>query len=107
MPFKLIKLCHFRGMHGRLIMYLNIIMMVFWGWLLGPVGALLSAPLTMIVKIVCEHVDEWKWAAHLLDSPVEGLEQRMTARLAGAMQNQPLQPQDVPPTSSSGAGDTT
>ena len=59
------------------------------------------------VKIVCEHVDEWKWAAHLLDSPVEGLEQRMTARLAGAMQNQPLQPQDVPPTSSSGAGDTT
>ena len=84
-----------------------LLSMVFWGWLLGPVGALLSAPLTMIVKIVCEHVDEWKWAAHLLDSPVEGLEQRVTARLANAMHNQPLQPQDHPPSSSSGAGDTT
>ncbi len=38
----------------------------FWGFLFGPVGALLSAPLTMIVKIVCEHVGSWRWFADLL-----------------------------------------
>lgn len=46
-----------------------LLSLLFWGWLLGPVGALLSAPLTMIVKILCEHIDEWAWAADLLDSP--------------------------------------
>jgi predicted PurR-regulated permease PerM len=38
----------------------------FWGYLFGPVGALLSAPLTMLVKIVCEHVASWRWFAALL-----------------------------------------
>lgn len=79
-----------------------LLSMVFWGWLLGPIGALLSAPLTMIVKIVCEHVDEWKWAAHLLDSPVDGLERRVSARLAGAIPAPSLQTNEMPPSSPAG-----
>ena len=40
--------------------------MVFWGWLLGAVGAFLSVPLTMVVKIVCRNTDDMQWLAVLL-----------------------------------------
>lgn len=42
--------------------------MVFWFWLWGPVGALLSAPLTMGVKIALENTSDMRWAAILLGS---------------------------------------
>ena len=40
--------------------------MVFWGWVWGPVGMVLSVPLTMIVKILLEHTHDLKWVAILL-----------------------------------------
>ncbi|MBN2645513.1 MAG: AI-2E family transporter [Desulfuromonadaceae bacterium] len=43
-----------------------LISLVFWGWILGPVGMLLSVPLTMVVKIVLESTEEWHWLAILL-----------------------------------------
>lgn len=43
--------------------------LVFWGWLWGPMGMLLSVPLTMIVKIVLENTSEWRWAAVLMGNP--------------------------------------
>jgi predicted PurR-regulated permease PerM len=47
--------------------------MVFWGWLLGPVGLVLSAPLTGIVRIVMDSSPDTRWMAVLLapedDSP--------------------------------------
>lgn len=46
--------------------------MVVWGWVLGPVGALLSVPLTMIFKIVLQHTDEWAWLADLMSGPQRG-----------------------------------
>jgi AI-2 transport protein TqsA len=47
---------------------------VFWGWLLGPVGALLSVPLTMVVKIVLANTEDLRWAAVLL-GPGDGREE--------------------------------
>jgi predicted PurR-regulated permease PerM len=41
--------------------------LVFWGWVLGPVGMLLSVPLTMVVKILLENSAELRWIAVLLD----------------------------------------
>ena len=44
------------------------ISLVFWGWVLGPVGMLLSVPLTMVVKIALEVNDSTRWMAILLSS---------------------------------------
>ena len=42
--------------------------MVVWGWLLGPVGALFSGPLTMLVKTWLRHTEDLSWVAPLLES---------------------------------------
>ncbi len=44
------------------------ISLIFWGWVLGPIGMLLSVPLTMVVKIVLDHSEDLRWVAILLSS---------------------------------------
>lgn len=44
-----------------------ILSLLFWGWTWGPLGALLSVPLTMIVKISLENTRDLRWIAQLLD----------------------------------------
>lgn len=43
-----------------------VLSLVFWGWLWGPVGAVLSVPLTMVVKIMLENTRDLQWVAVLL-----------------------------------------
>jgi predicted PurR-regulated permease PerM len=42
--------------------------MVFWFWLWGPIGALLSAPLTMGIKIALAQTADLRWVAIMLGS---------------------------------------
>lgn len=45
-----------------------VVSLVFWGWVWGPVGMLLSVPLTMVVKILLENTEEFRWVAVLLSN---------------------------------------
>ena len=45
-----------------------IISVVFWGWLWGPIGMLLAVPLTMVVKVILESSDEFRWIGVAISS---------------------------------------
>ena len=37
--------------------------MIFWGWMFGPTGMILSVPLTMGVQFLFDQYEETKWLA--------------------------------------------
>jgi len=51
-----------------LVVFLSLL---FWGWVWGPAGMLLSVPLTVMVKIILEGRDETRWIGVLLGPEAE------------------------------------
>jgi predicted PurR-regulated permease PerM len=43
-----------------------VVSLVFWGWLLGPVGALLAVPLSISARLLVESHEESQWIGHLM-----------------------------------------
>ncbi len=53
---------------STLVVFLSLI---FWNWVWGPVGMVLSVPLTVIVKILLEHSEQFRGVAVMLGPDVD------------------------------------
>jgi AI-2 transport protein TqsA len=43
-----------------------VVSLLFWGWLLGPLGALVAVPLSIAAKVFFESFEESRWLAHMM-----------------------------------------
>lgn len=59
---------HFMGRNLGLSTLVVFLSLVFWGWVLGPVGMILSVPLTMTLKLALENNPETRAIAVMLGS---------------------------------------
>ncbi len=75
---------HLMGRRFGISTLVVILSLIFWGWLWGPVGMLLSVPLTVILKVVLENTEDFRWLAQLI-----GAEPRQAAPAAAVALDDP------------------
>jgi len=54
------------GRFSRMNNLAVFISLLFWGWLWGPLGALLAVPIMMVMKSICDHIEALQPIGHLL-----------------------------------------
>ncbi len=46
--------------------YVVLLSVVFWGWILGPLGTLIAVPMTLLLRILLSNYTEARWLVDLL-----------------------------------------
>lgn len=49
-----------------------VLSVLFWGWVWGPLGMLLAVPLTMVLKVILDGSDEFRWIGVAISSEQPG-----------------------------------
>jgi predicted PurR-regulated permease PerM len=49
----------------------TFISLIIWGWVLGPIGAILAVPMAIILQAVLDSREETRWLAYLMGSGSE------------------------------------
>jgi AI-2 transport protein TqsA len=47
-------------------MFIVLAAMIFWGWVLGPIGLILAVPITAVIKISLESYPGSRWLGVML-----------------------------------------
>lgn len=76
-----------------------VISVLFWGWVWGPLGMLLAVPLTMVIKVILDGSEEFRWISVAISA-----EQPSTVAETELMGITPEKPE--PPVSSPGHAGT-
>lgn len=88
-----------RGLNlSPLVVFLSL---VFWGWVLGPIGMLLSVPLTILVKIALESDPGTRWIGVMLG---QGVALVPVASIPVASEVAAVEPESQPPENTPDAG---
>ena len=75
-------------------------MFFFWVWLMGPIGALLSMPISVLIVLVLRHSERTRWIAELLSRGETTAERSATSGATRRIQP----PQPTNPGHDEGAG---
>ncbi len=49
-----------------------VLSVLFWGWVWGPLGMLLAVPLTMVLKVILDSSEEFRWIGVAISSEQPG-----------------------------------
>ncbi|HTV57285.1 MAG TPA: AI-2E family transporter [Verrucomicrobiae bacterium] len=56
------------GWRVRLNALALTVSLLFWGWLWGGMGLILAIPITAVIKVICDHVEDWQPVARWLSA---------------------------------------
>lgn len=68
-----------QGKNNKLSPAVIIAAIIFWSWILGPVGMILSAPLTVFLKLIFAQYHETAWMAQVIEGDFSGIPSKTKA----------------------------